>query len=259
MKNDKKDKKDKKMKKDVNLPSGDTMFDVDGEKLVKPSSFDNLKKRWEMLKSAMANSDRAFMNLPVNEAGQGQEQQEAEPEAQEQEQQDDSQGQDVPPMGESQLPQEDGVSQSPEAGQGQPQEQPEGQQPEQRQPEKSALSPEEEQELIQHLKDQGYSDAEIAYIVHDHSPPVATVDDVKAAHEQEVSGQDAEHNGRMNDLEHKLESKKEDMIELENSHKKRMMELEYENAKKEAEMELAHKKKEYEIKLQAAKSKIVRS
>jgi hypothetical protein len=172
----------------------------------------------------------------------------------------------------------------------------------------SQLSPEEEQqlqahadeqeqdnpkmsqeEIIQAMKDEGYSDSEIAYVLHGHIPPIATADDHKAANEQMDGEQDRalaqrekdikhDHMTKLNEIEQKkkaaeldsidpeaekahakslkmLEYKKaEKQLEAEDhdgekEHKRRMRDLEFQKAKAEMELELEYKKKELAAKL----------
>lgn len=121
------------------------------------------------------------------------------------------------------------------------------------------LNPEDaEAKIVQALKDEGYSEAEISYIVHGHhSPELSETDAAKAkatsdmssidtAHAQRQADLEHEHTKRMNDLEHKKAENEMADPETERNHRKRMLDLEYETTEKkkaEAEAALAHKQR----------------
>ena len=112
------------------------------------------------------------------------------------------------------------------------------------------------EQLSELLRQEGYSEAEIAYIVHNHVMPQGTVDDIKMdgekqsnQNEQAQAGHELEHKKRMSDLEYDTASQEQGINELDKQHKQRMLDLEYEAAKKEKEMELQFKEKELELKL----------
>jgi uncharacterized coiled-coil protein SlyX len=118
-----------------------------------------------------------------------------------------------------------------------------------------------QQALIQMLQEEGYSEAEIAHIVHDHNMPTPNIDDVKMDGEHAKIQQDTEHADRMNDLDHEHTSRMKDLEyetaqqeqginELDKDHKQRMLDLEFEYAKQEKDMEMEFKRKELEQKLQ---------
>jgi len=106
-----------------------------------------------------------------------------------------------------------------------------------------------EQEVIQALQQAGYSEAEIAHIVHGHNLPTPNIDDTKMEGESAKIQQKHEHEGRMNDLEYETAQQEQGINGLDKDHKQRMLDLEYESAKKEKELELEFKKKELEQKL----------
>ena len=118
--------------------------------------------------------------------------------------------------------------------------------------EQESPSPE---ELEQMLRDEGYSDAEIAHIIHGHIMPEATVDDIKVDAEKEMSDHELEHKKRMNDLDYQLAASEQDTNELDKDHKQRLLDLEFEYAKKEKELEFEYKKKELDFKLENQKQK----
>jgi len=160
-----------------------------------------------------------------------------------------------------------------------------GEQGEEEQPEEPEMD--DSSELEEMLREEGYSEAEIAYVVHNHMMPQSTVDDIKMdGHKaqndskQDAASHDLEHKKRMNDLEyqkaqggnddevaqHELEHKKrmsdleydtaqqeQGINDLDRQHKQRMLDLEFEAAKREKELELQFKEKELELKLQGKK------
>lgn len=132
-----------------------------------------------------------------------------------------------------------------------------------------ALDPKEaEEKIIQALKDEGYSDVEISYIVHGHHAPESSqTDAAKAQATSDMSSVDVNHAARQADLEHEharrmndleYESKKNESAdpEVEKGHRKRMLDLEYqttEHKKKQAELELEHKKRMLDLEYEKAK------
>ena len=137
---------------------------------------------------------------------------------------------------------------------------------------------EEEQKIIESLKEHGYSDPEISYIVRGHhSPHHDEIKTAKAAAAAAMSDIDIDHSKRIGDLEFKHKVRQ---MDLEHDHAKRMKELEYKDAttnvsdpdhkkklsqleleeklleiqrrKKEIELELSFKEKELEQKLKHA-------
>ena len=171
--------------------------------------------------------------------------------------------------------------------------------PEEASPEEVEQLQEEEQgdehlhAFAEHLREQGYSDSEIAYVVHGHSAPqVDPVDQSKidmhsakmeadkaaaerdgamkeksAEMEADIRRKEAEidhsHKQRMNDHALSTEQEKAQVHRIEIEHKKRMLDLEYEKAQAEKDMDLEFKQKELELKLknkeQAAKDKDART
>ena len=143
----------------------------------------------------------------------------------------------------------------------QPAEQPEGQPAEQ--PE--AI----EQRIIQALKDDGHSDAEIAYIVHgQHSPQTSETDAAKAkattdmadldvGHASRQADMEHAHAQRMNEIEHKRASNEVTDPAVEKDHRQRMLDAEYETTQQNtghAKLELEHKKRMLDLEYQQAQS-----
>lgn len=121
----------------------------------------------------------------------------------------------------------------------------------------------EEQQIIDAMREHGYSDAEIAYVIHGyHAPAHDELQQLKADSaraqsdmEQEFARQhqdhDLQHKKRMSDIEH--EAAKASMMDpqLDRDHKKRMLDLEFEITKQQKEMELEFRRKELELKLKS--------
>jgi hypothetical protein len=134
----------------------------------------------------------------------------------------------------------------------------------------------EEEQLTQQMKDAGYSDAEIAYVVHGHhSPEIDVAKDAKAKATNAMSGvdvdnakseaqqkleaakmmsqQELEHKKRMSDLEYNKSSMDMPDPEMDKKHKQRMSDLEYES--KKADMpNPEHKRRMEDIEYESAKS-----
>lgn len=264
------------------LPDGKIDRDYGKEELNKEPIKKSIFERWLELKKAL-DSSKAFLDMeeaqeveedaPEEEAG-------AEEMPQEEAAQDEMGGEDG---GAADSPEEaetapegdmDGAEEA--QGGGEPEEEPEE---------------DDEEIIIQALKNEGYSDKEIAYIVHGAIPPEATVDDYKMANEkaggdqkreleQKAAEIDHSHKARMNDLEY--ERSKAEMIDpsieenhqkrmkdveydsakrdheagnLDIEHKKRLLDLEYQKAKEEAQLEVEYKKRENELKLKQLEEK----
>lgn len=130
------------------------------------------------------------------------------------------------------------------------------------------------EEIAQAMKDEGYSDSEIAHVLHGHVPPVATAEDHAATNELMEGEQDRILAQREADLKHshmqklhEIEQKKKEAEmasvnpELEKEHAKRLKDLEFERAKKALEAEdhegeKAHKQRLRDLELQAKKSEL---
>jgi hypothetical protein len=218
-----------------------------------------LKDRWKDLKKAILDNSAAFMELDDNDGKNEEQDSEAAPEAQPQDQEQEAPQEEQPAQEDAQPDAAAAQDQDPQQDPGQeaPQD-PQGQE-------------DNTEQLIQALKESGYSDLEIAHIVHGHA--VAPID-----HEQADSENEAQHNDRMReleyeqtknesgdpedikshacrmaDLEHEVEGYKKKMADMELEHAKRMKDLEYEKAKKDSEKEdptEAIKQKQAELDLQ---------
>jgi hypothetical protein len=198
---------------------------------------EELDKRWNKLKKAIVDSDLAIMEI----AGQ-----EYNPDEEEDEQEgniDEDVGGDGSGEGDGRELQGDGEDVPDESEDVQSVSADDGSDPGQ-QDEGEGLS---EQEVIQALQEAGYSEAEIAHIVHDHNLPTPNIDDVKMDGESAKLQQDHEHRGRMNDLEFETAQQEQG---INKDHKQRMLDLEFEYAKQEKDLELEFKRKELEQKLQ---------
>lgn len=228
---------EKKMKKTVVdiAPDGKQDLVPGNEPLKKePKDKKKLKDRWNELKKALDNK-KAFMDL----------REESKPdEAEEQPQQDPQVSNSTGGKNENQSPdQGQGGEDQEQLKQEQPQQ--DSQVAENQSPANENESPDQEQpvdpqELIEALQQEGYSEPEIAYIVHGHHSP--TIDETSRAKAQATSAmanvdvdnakQDAEMQRmiaqRKADQEHEHTSK---LSDHEVEHRKRMLDLEYENAK----------------------------
>lgn len=101
-----------------------------------------------------------------------------------------------------------------------------------------------EEELAQLLEQEGYSPAEIAHIVHGHTPvqdPAAQQMDLEQAREQEKHDHKMDHSRSESDL--KLD------------HAKRMADLEHDHAKREKEMRLKYLEEELKAKVENLKNR----
>jgi len=124
------------------------------------------------------------------------------------------------------------------------------------------------------MRQEGYTDSEIAHVLHGHVPPVPTAEDHKASNERQDGEQDRVLKQREMDMKHDHMSKlheieqKKKMAELasvdpeiEKEHAKRLKDLEYEKAKKALEAEdhegeKDHKRKLRELELSAKQSEL---
>lgn len=140
---------------------------------------------------------------------------------------------------------------------------------------------EDHSELEQELKNAGYSDAEIAHIVHGHVIPAPDVDEAKynneamtgqieaqtmmdeAAQQKQMREQEAklnqDHQARMNELAYKDAEEKKGKNKLDMEHHKRMLDLDYENNKNQApdpQFEKEHRKRMADVEYENARSSI---
>lgn len=259
-------------------------------------------KRWKALKKALEHK-KAFMDLEDamgenEEAEQPQPDQQAEgqqpqgdPAAQQQAPESEDAGQAQP----EQEGQEGGGSPPEAVSEGQEGEQEQPQEDEQAQPDQEGqeplLSPKDEQmkeqvdsgeldpqELIDALTEEGYSEQEIAYIVHgQHAPEVDPTKQAKAqatsamsdidienakkqaelerAHQEQSMAAEREHKKRMSDLEFEHHQKKHALVDQDAAHKQRMSDVEYEQAQQAnpQALEQEHKKRMLDLEYEKAK------
>lgn len=226
------------------------------------------KKRWASLKKALDHK-KAFMDLEGemsedDNAGAEQpppdQQQPGQPPQEEQQPQGDDaaamQKELAPSDGEEQAkPDQDqgeDAGSPPEAvsgGQEGEQEQPEQQEPEEDKDEK----PVDPEELAEALKNEGYTEQEIAYIVHGHhSPEVDPTQQAKAQATAAMSDLDVDSSAKMAQLEH---AHAEQSMAAEREHKKRMSELDYMQTQKKhalADKDIDHKQRMADLEYQQA-------
>lgn len=233
-------KKNKKISKvEVKNPDGSVSRYPGKEPLIKPKK--DLRKsiieRWALIK-AVLNHEESFLPMitrqaivdmnktPEQDAKEQAPEQDDQTQGQEQDQQDqDQQGQDQQAQPQDQDQQ----------AQGQEQDQDQGEEYD-------------EQKLIELLKQEGYSDPEIAHIVSGHVPSQPSPEELKTLEQQ----QKLSHKDDMHGLTVDHQKTSHD-IELE--HKKRMLDLEHEHAKKEKEIRIRHLEEELKAKLEQLKNK----
>lgn len=105
-----------------------------------------------------------------------------------------------------------------------------------------------EDKLTEALRADGYTDAEIAHVIHGHVPTPPTKDQLQAIAQQQVLGhKEASHEQA---LDHK-----QTRAELEHEHARRQLDLEHEHSKKEKEIRLKYLEQELAAKIEALKSK----
>jgi hypothetical protein len=105
-----------------------------------------------------------------------------------------------------------------------------------------------ENKLIELLKQEGYSDSEIAHIVKGHVPSQPSPEELNAIQQQQkISHKDDMHGLT---VDHQKSSH-----DLELDHKKRMLDLEHDHAKKEKELRIKHLEEELKTKLDQLKNK----
>jgi len=242
------------------------------------------KARWNALKKAL-DHNKAFMNLDeaMGEDEEAQPEGEMPPEG------------GVPPGGEEQAPPEqeappegqpvpgeeeqmDGGESPPEAVSAGPEDGEEEQPDQENLEEGNGELPVDPQELIEALQEEGYSEQEIAYIVHGHHAP--EIDESKAAkaeatramsnidvtnaqksaelehsHNEQSLAAEREHKKRMQDLEFEQAQKKHALLDQDAAHKQRMADVEHEQAQKNnpAAMESAHKQRMLDLEFERAK------
>lgn len=101
-----------------------------------------------------------------------------------------------------------------------------------------------EEKLIDLLRQDGYSDAEIAHIVHGHVPGI----------DQESISIDMDRQREQEKHDHQMDRIK-GQTDIQNDHAKRMSDLEYEHAKREKELRIKHLEEELKTKLEHLKNK----
>lgn len=225
-----------------------------------------LNTRWESLKKALLDNATAFMDM--SEATKNEQPAQQAPDAG-----DDQQTQ---PAEEAQ--QEQPVTQEQPEQQEVPEEQStiqdEGSQQEGTEPE---LSDEDKERLIaEGMKAEGHTDAEIAYVLHGHVPPQATLDDQKIESEKnktdmasQIAQQKMDHAKALHDHEIEHDKKLKDsamdhekqMRDVELDHAQKLKEIERktkeaELASKDPEIERQHKKRMLDLEYEKAKREL---
>lgn len=102
-----------------------------------------------------------------------------------------------------------------------------------------------EEKLIDMLRQEGYSEAEIAHVVHGHVP---------GSQDPEAKAMDAEQSRDQEKHDHHMDRLK-NQTDIQTDHAKRMADLEYEHAKKEKELRIKHLEEELKTKLEHLKNK----
>jgi hypothetical protein len=200
----------------------------------------NLKKRWNKLKKAL---DSSAAILDLSDATDADES--------DQDQSDQQDQQNAQP--------EDNADQS---AQPQPDAQPEDSGQDDSQQDEA----QKEQEVIDFLRQEGYDDTEIAYIVRNHSIPIPTKNDHAAQNEAAKGEMEQDHLQEKHELSHahkqeahEQERKQDDEeYKARLEHKKRMSQVEYEKAKSDLvdpSLIGEHKKKMLDIEVEIANKK----
>ena len=235
--------------RDFKLRKEDDFLDVasDGkQEIVEGKEPLKLKKRWASLKKAL-NHKEAIMDLLAE--------MKPDDEPEQEEQQPEQEASEEPSEEEQQQPVDQGSEEASEKSAPASEEVPS----EQEAP-LEAVSPQDEaapdkEELINALREEGHSDAEIAYIVHGHHSP--EVDPAKAANAQaatDMSNVKTESASKMADLQHQHEQRSLDHA---HEHSRRMLDLEYETAKSGAPDAEADKEANKQLKqLEVEKEKL---
>jgi len=241
-------------KGEVTNPDGSVTRFPGHEQLKKPLSKGiNLRDRWEMLKARL-NHETAFKDMDIfnteEEDSKGQEDateaiDSSSPGGAEAQAVDggvppsspaDQEPADAGEVGDNEGPEQPGEAQEDGAGE-----------PAADSPESEDIQPLKDEELVEALKELGYSEPEIAYILHGHGPGFPSEEEIKAEQAKQNLSQDQE--GHKQTLDQRSE---EHDVDLE--HKKKMHELELEYAKREKELKLKHLEQELELKRDKIKS-----
>jgi hypothetical protein len=215
------------------------------EQLIKPKASEKLssmnksiKDKWELLKAKM-NHETAFKNMDIfNDADQADQADQAEPD-QKPDQPSEQSVNDVNTQDNGNKPDaqqsDEQLRQLPEGAEIQPSANISASEEDENQESMN------EEQLIEALKELGYSDPEIAHIVHGHVPKVPGDEEQDyEAHKQNLS-QDQE--GHSQTIDHRGE---EHEVDLE--HKKKMQDLDFEYAKREKEIKIQHLEEELALK-----------
>ncbi len=219
------------LKEEVN-PDG-SVFRYEGKEPLKKPLKKSLRDRWDLLKARMINPDheKAFLNIE-QALGQSEDQESEsnvldQPESSPEPSTDpeDDQGLVEDNNSEDELP-------------------------------PTQMSPE---ELEQALKEEGYSDTEIAHILHGHTPQQISEEDMAAEqHKQELAQDQVAHeqNLKQDQEKHEQTVKQNDSIhDIELDHQKAMKELERDYAKRENDIRLKYLEAELAAKVERARSK----
>jgi hypothetical protein len=219
------DEKSEIEKGEIQNPDGSIDRFPGKEQLKKPKKLNKaLAEKWSLLKADLSHSS-AFSSLLNEDKPQTEPSEEKKP----QDEQDASQ-QEMPP-------QEAPEQQEPEQ-QDAPEQDQQDEQPEQYDEEKA-------KDL---LRKEGYSESEIAYIIHHQVPAQASPEELKHAEAaQDLNHQQAKHGQEI--------SQDEDHHDVDINHKKRMTDMEHEYAKREKEMKLKYLEEELKHKLDNIKKK----
>ena len=229
--------KDWQMKK----PNGSVERGPGKEPLKKEPMKKSLTQRWELLKAKL-NHETAIQSLSDD----GEDDEAADPSA------------GAADGGDAEVPQQQAQPQDEQQGSGDPEQDAGGddnaeapveggeEQPEDG--EQEGGGEQDEAELVQHLKEQGYSDPEIAHIVHGHVPQQLTPEEMESqGHSQALEHKDMSH-------QQKLEAEGK-QHEIKGTHAERMADLEAEYAKKEKEIRLKYLEQELQAKVANLKNK----
>ena len=128
------------------------------------------------------------------------------------------------------------------------------------------------QELMDALREEGYSDQEIAYIVHGHHAPeidlnkqakakatgamsdldlqnATEMSHIEREHAKRTKDHEHAHSQRMADLEYQGAQKKQNLSDIDEKHRQRMLDLEYTTTQKQkqAELDLVTRKQEVDM------------
>jgi len=227
---------------EIQNPDGSVTRGPGKEPLMKPMK-KSLNERWKLLKAKLDHST-AIQSL-MDDDDDEEDGDQASGEDQQQQEQPGMAGQNVEtnPQQEASAPEEEpGQSQQPGPGAD------DGADSDSKEDENNQPVDYDEDKLTEALKADGYTDAEIAHVIHGHVPTPPTKDQLQAIAQQQVLGhKEASHEQT---LDHK-----QTRAELEHEHAKRQLDLEHEHSKKEKEIRLKYLEQELATKIEALKSK----